>query len=261
MPKFCVSLNFLFGEHDFLDRFAACKEAGFDSVEYMFPYEYEIGTLSELLRTNGLKQVLFNLPAGDWQAGERGIAGHPERVDEFRRGVDRAREFARALNVQRINCLAGQAVEGVSLQTQRQVLKENLTYAAEQLADDKILLCVEPVNTFDVPGFLLSRTHEVIELIDEVGAENLRLQIDVYHMQRMEGQLTETIRNHLDRIGHIQIADVPGRHQPGTGEINYRFLLDQLDDAGYEGFVGLEYFPQPDTLSSLQWLEEFNLTL
>lgn len=261
MPRFSINLSMLFGERPFLERFAAAGEAGFRYVEYMFPYEHPAQTLKDLLEQNGLKQVLFNLPAGDWGAGDRGIAADPNRADEFRRGVDRALEYAEVLGVERINCLVGKRIEGVPCEEQWQVLVRNLTYATERLAREKRMLLVEPINTYDIPGFFLSTSREALKLLDEVAADNLKLQYDVYHMQKMEGNLTDTIRGNLERIGHIQIADVPGRHQPGTGELNYRFLLDELDRMGYSGFVGLEYIPAPDTVSSLGWVQELGFTL
>ena len=256
MPSFAANLTFLFNEHSFLDRFRAARDAGFRYVEYMFPYDHDPATLKRLLEENGLEQVLFNLPAGDWAAGDRGIANNPRRVDEFRHGVDRALEYARVLGVKRINCLVGKQLETVLYEEQWQTLVKNLRDAAKRFAEADRWLLVEPLNSYDIPGFFLTTSRDTLRLFDEVGAANLRLQYDVYHMERMEGHLTATIRANLSRIGHIQIADNPGRHQPGTGEINYRFLLPELDRMGYEGFVGLEYVPEADTLSSLGWLKE-----
>jgi len=261
MPRFSINLSMLFGERPFLERFAAAREAGFRYVEYMFPYEHPAQSLKDLLEQNGLKQVLFNLPAGDWGAGDRGIAADPNRVDEFRQGIDRALEYAEVLGVERINCLVGKRIEGVSREEQWQVLVRNLGYAAARLAREKRMLLIEPINTYDVPGFFLSTSRDALKLLDEIAADNLKLQYDVYHMQKMEGNLTDTIRSNLERIGHIQIADVPGRHQPGTGELNYRFLLDELDRIAYDGFVGLEYIPAPDTVSSLGWVQELGFAL
>ena len=261
MPNFCVNLNFLFKEHEFLDRFNAAHEAGFDTIEFMFPYEYEAEEIAGLLKKNNLKQVLFNLPAGDWDGGSRGIAANPARVEEFRSGVDSAIEYAQVLDVERINCLAGLAVEGVSYEEQWQTLKENMTYASSRLAKENRQLLIEAINTIDVPGFFIPTTADALRIMDEIGDPNIKLQYDVYHMQRIEGNLIETISTNLDRISHIQIADVPGRHQPGTGEINYRFLFEKLDSLGYEGFVSLEYIPQPDTVSSLKWFNQLGLTL
>jgi hydroxypyruvate isomerase len=214
----------------------------------MFPYEYEAGELRGRLDEHGLEQVLFNLPAGDWAAGDRGIAADPARIDEFRAGVERARAYAAALDVPRINCLAGTHGD-------RATLVANLRHAAERLAEDGRTLLVEPVNTRDVPGFLVPTSAEAARLLDVV--PELRLQFDVYHAQVMEGDLVNRLRALLDRIGHVQIADNPGRHQPGTGEIDYAFVLAELDRMGYAGAVGLEYLPEPDTLSSLAWLDRY----
>jgi hydroxypyruvate isomerase len=248
MPRFAANLTFLFGEHPFLERFAAARAAGFTRVEYMFPYDYDAGELRALLDEHGLDQVQFNLPAGDWAAGDRGIAADPARVDEFRAGVEQALTYARALEVSRINCLAGKRGD-------RDTLVANVRHAAQRLAEDGRTLLVEPVNTRDVPGFLVATNGEAIRLMDEVGAPNLQLQFDIYHTQVMEGDLVNRLRALLSRIGHVQLADNPGRHQPGTGEIDFAFVLGELDAMGYDGVVGLEYVPEPDTLTSLSWLE------
>jgi hydroxypyruvate isomerase len=251
MPRFAANLSFLFGEHPFLDRFAAAAEAGFTAVEYMFPYEHPAPEVKARLEDAGLEQALFNLPAGDWAAGDRGIAAHPGRVDEFREGVGRALEYAEALGCPRMNCLAGLRLEGVQ---QWDVLVDNVRWAAGRLAAEGRTLLVEHVNDKDVAGFLLPTTADVVRLLDAVGDPGLRLQFDVYHAQRMEGDLVNRFRALRERIGHVQIADNPGRHQPGTGEIDFPFVLGEIDRSGYEGFVGLEYVPEPDTLASLAWL-------
>lgn len=261
MPVFSANLNFLFGEHPFLERFEASREAGFLFVEYMFPYGHDPLTLADLLKANGLRQVLFNLPAGDWGAGDRGLATDPGRVEEFRRGVELGLEYALALQVDRINCLVGKRIEGIPEEEQWGLLVENLRHAAKRLDEEGLTLLVEPLNTFDVPDFFLCRSSDGLRLLREVGAPNLKIQFDVYHMQRMEGNLTDTLRTNLHAIGHIQIADAPGRHQPGTGEINYGFVLRELDRLGYPFFVGLEYIPEPDTLTSLSWLREMGFGL
>jgi hydroxypyruvate isomerase len=234
---------------------------GFSFVEYPFPYEHSPETLRGLLERHGLRQVLFNLSAGDWGAGDRGLGSDPKRVEEFRRSVDEATGYAKALGVDRVNCLVGLRIDGVSFEEQWRVLVENLRYASEKFARQGLDLLAEPINAYDIPGFFISSTREALRLLDEVRADNLKIQYDVYHMQKMEGNLVETIREHLARIGHIQIADNPGRHQPGTGEINYRFLLNELDRMGYEGYVGLEYVPEPDTKASLSWVEELGFSL
>lgn len=253
MPIFSANLSFLFGEHPFLERFGAARRAGFEYVEYMFPYDFEPAELRARLDEHGLAQVLFNLPAGDWAAGDRGIAADPERVQEFRAGVELACRYARALDVPRLNCLAGTRGDHATLIS-------NLRYAAQRLAEDGLTLLLEPVNTRDVPGFLVSTSASAVEVLDAVDEPNLQLQFDVYHAQAMEGDLVNRLRALRDRIGHVQIADNPGRHQPGTGEIAYDFVLAQLDAMGYEGAVGLEYVPEPDTVSSLAWLERYGAT-
>ena len=256
MTKFAANLTMLFTELPFLERFAAAKAAGFEAVEYLFPYEYEKTHLAALLRTHGLKQVLHNLPAGNWAAGERGIACHPDRVAEFRQGVDTAIEYAHALDCPRLNCLAGKLPPGVPRERAHETLVGNLRFAADKLAGAGIGLLVEPINHFDIPGFFLTRTDQALALVDEVGSNNLKLQYDIYHAQRMEGELGETLRKHLARIGHIQLADNPGRGEPGTGEINYRWLFRHLDSLGWRGYIGCEYKPLDGTAKGLGWITE-----
>jgi hydroxypyruvate isomerase len=256
MPEFAANLTFLWTELPFLERFDAAGAAGFSSVEYMFPYEHPAADLRGRLDDSGLEQVLFNLPAGDWAAGDRGIAADPGRVDEFRAGVEAALVYADELDVEQLNCLAGLQLDGVSPADQWDTLLGNLRHAARRLRSAGRRLLVEPVNTFDVPGFLLPTTDVALRLIDEVGEPNVLLQFDAYHVQRMEGDPAGRLEPLLDRVGHVQIADHPGRHQPGTGEIDFAALFELLDDGGYEGAVGLEYVPMPDTAGSLGWLEE-----
>ncbi|WP_163558760.1 hydroxypyruvate isomerase [Halomonas sp. NO4] len=255
MPKFAANLSMLFTEVDFLDRFEAAAKAGFTGVEYLFPYDYPAADIKARLDEHGLPQVLFNLPAGDWGAGERGIACHPNRVAEFREGVDRAIEYAKVLGNTQVNCLAGIQPEGVSDAEARRSLVENLRYAAGKLEAAGILLVAEPINTRDIPGFFLNRTEQALALFDEVGSDNLKLQYDIYHMQIMEGDLAPTIEKHLARIAHVQLADNPGRHEPGTGEINYPFLFAHLDRLGYAGWIGCEYKPKAGTQEGLGWLD------
>lgn len=257
MPKFNANLTMLFNEVPFLDRFQAAAGAGFKGVEFLFPYAFDKDAIAERLDQHGLVQVLHNLPAGDWDAGERGIACHPDRVGEFRDGVGRAIEYATALGCKQLNCLAGIAPAGVDAEKVHATFVANLRFAAARLEEAGIRLLVEPINTFDIPGFHLNRTAQAIALIEEVGSPNLWLQHDVYHMQRMEGELANTIARHLPRIAHMQIADTPGRHEPGTGEINYPFVLRHLDAIGYQGWVGCEYHPLGDTQAGLVWLKNF----
>lgn len=255
MPKFAANLTMLFNEVDFVDRFQAAADAGFTGVEYLFPYAWPAEQLAELLQRHGLTQVLHNLPAGDWNAGERGIACHPARIAEFRAGVDQAITYARQLGCGQLNCLAGIVPQGVAPEQAHQTLIDNLRFAATQLADADIRLLIEPINTFDIPGFYLSRTAQAAAIIDEVGSDNLFIQYDIYHAQRMEGELANTITTHLPRIAHIQLADNPGRHEPGSGEINFGFLFEHIDRAGYNGWIGCEYKPAGNTVQGLVWRE------
>jgi hydroxypyruvate isomerase len=257
MPKFAANLSMLYGDVDFLDRFEAASRSGFCGVEYLFPYAYEADVLAGLLKKHRLTQVLHNLPAGDWAAGERGIACHPDRVSEFREGVRRAVEYATILGCKQVNCLAGIAPGGVSAHALRDTLVENLRFAAGELAAAEIRLLVEPINTRDIPGFYLCRTAQALEVMDAVGSANLWLQYDVYHMQVMEGDLAHTIAKNISRIAHLQIADNPGRHEPGTGEINYPFLFDFVDRLGYAGWIGCEYKPDTTTVAGLGWAKRY----
>ncbi len=255
MPRFAANLSMLFTELPFMERFAAARAAGFDAVEYLFPYAHGKQELAAALRTNGLKQVLHNLPAGDWEAGERGIACHPDRVAQFRQGVAQAIEYAGALQCPQLNCLAGKLPPGVAPEHAHATLVGNLSFAAHALAAAGIRLLIEPINSFDIPGFFLTRTQQALAILDEVDSDNLFVQYDIYHAQRMEGELGATLRNHLDRIGHIQLADNPGRNEPGTGEINYAWLFEHIDALGYRGHIGCEYKPKTTTTAGLGWLK------
>ena len=254
MPRFAANLTMLFNEVAFLDRFAAARRAGFEGVEYLFPYEHDAKEIRRRLDEQRLTQVLHNLPAGNWGAGERGIACHPDRGAEFDEGVERAIQYATALGCRQLNCLAGIAPAGVEAARARATFVTNLRGAVRRLKDAGIRLLIEPINTRDIPGFFLCTTGQAREILSEVGSDNLFLQYDVYHMQIMEGDLATTIQKHLDRIAHVQIADNPGRHEPGTGEINYDFLFDHLDRIGYTGWVGCEYKPATSTESGLGWM-------
>ncbi len=254
MPQFAANLTMLFTELPFLDRFEAAARAGFHAVEFLFPYAYDAQELRRLLDGNGLQLVLHNLPPGDWDGGERGIACHPDRVEEFRAGVARGIEYAQALGVRQLNCLAGKAPAGVDDALLRQTLVDNLRHAAGELQQAGLRLLVEPINSFDIPGFYVNRTQQAIEILDEVGADNAFVQYDIYHAQRMEGELAATLSRHLGRIAHIQLADNPGRHEPGSGEINYAFLFAHLDRIGYQGWIGCEYKPATTTEAGLGWI-------
>jgi hydroxypyruvate isomerase len=254
MPRFAANLTMLFNEVPFLDRFERAAKAGFDAVEFLFPYAFPVEQIHSRLEANGLKLVLHNLPAGDWDAGERGIACLPDRVEEFRDGVAKAIDYATALGVTQLNCLAGKTPAGVSPDLLRSTFVGNLRYAAPALKQAGIKLLVEPINTFDIAGFYLNRTAQALAIIDEVGSDNLFLQYDIYHMQRMEGELAATMSKQLARIAHIQLADNPGRNEPGTGEIHYDFLFAHLDRIGYSGWIGCEYKPATSTEAGLGWL-------
>ncbi|MBN9365483.1 MAG: hydroxypyruvate isomerase [Comamonadaceae bacterium] len=253
MPRFSANLSMLFTEVPFLDRFARAAQAGFEAVEFMFPYAHSPQEIKAQLDATGLKAVLHNLPAGDWDGGERGIACDPARVAEFRAGVAQGVAYATALGVPQLNCLAGKAPAGADDALLRRTLVENLRFAAAALQHAGLRLLVEPINRYDMPGFYLQRTAQALSVLDEVGAPNAFVQYDVYHAQRTEGELAATLERHLARIGHIQIADNPGRHEPGTGEINYRFLFQHLDRIGYQGWVGAEYRPAAATEAGLGW--------
>ena len=255
MPRFAANLTMLFTEHPFLHRFEHAAQAGFDAVEFLFPYAYSAEEIKQQLDRHGLKLVLHNLPPGDWDAGERGIACHPDRVAEFRAGVAQGITYAKALGVGQLNCLAGKAPADVADAVLRKTLVENLRFAAAALKDAGLRLLIEPINTFDIPGFYLSRTAQAISILDEVGADNAFVQYDIYHAQRMEGELAATLQKYLPRIGHIQLADNPGRNEPGSGEINYPFLFAHLDRIGYSGWIGCEYKPAATTEAGLGWRE------
>ncbi|RUM96474.1 hydroxypyruvate isomerase [Pseudaminobacter arsenicus] len=257
MPRFSANLSMLFTEHEFLDRFDAAAKAGFGGVEYIAPYDHAPETVAARLKQNGLVQVLFNLPPGDWANGERGIAVLPDRVEEFRAGVETAITYANTLGCGQVNCLAGIAPVGVERDVLEKVFVENLSFAAEKLKAAGIRLLIEPINTRDIPGFFLTNTKQALDIIKRVGSDNLYLQYDIYHMQIMEGDLARTIEANLGRIAHIQLADNPGRHEPGTGEINYPFLYEHLDRIGYSGWVGAEYKPKAGTFEGLGWFREF----
>jgi hydroxypyruvate isomerase len=258
VPKFAANLTTLFTEFDFIDRFRAAAESGFTAVEYSFPYSYPKEQLAELLHKYGLRQVLQTLPAGNWEAGERGIACHPDRTGEFREGVELAIEYALTLDCKQLSCLPGLTPQTCPIAT-RETLIGNLRYAAARLGIHGIRLLIEPVNLYDNPNFFLNKSAHGLAVIDEVDHENLALLYDVYHMQMTEGNLSQTIGANLSCIGHIQIADVPGRNEPGTGEINFDYLFRFLDSIGYEGWIGCQYNPLYSTKEGLAWMSSYQL--
>lgn len=258
MPKFCANLAFLFTERPMHERFAAAASAGFSAVEFPAPYD-DVEGYAALLREHGLRLVLFNLPMGDFTAGERGYAIDPNRRAEFRAGVQRAVEAAQRLECSRINVLAGIRKPGLDERVMWATLVENVRYAAARLHEIGATLMVEPLNALDTPGFFIDTTARALRLLDEAGAENARLQFDCYHVQRGEGSLLETFSRNAARIGHVQIADSPDRHQPGTGELAYERILPAIDASGYDGWVGLEYRPLGTTEESLGWVQRLGL--
>ncbi len=256
MPRLSANLTMLFTEVPFADRFAAARRAGFDAVEFVSPYEHEPRVLLDLLRTHRLEVSVFNLPAGNWAAGDRGMACDPSRVGEFRFGVDRAVEYALALGCPRVHAMAGIRPAGVPEDALRATYLENLRFAAGVLDRHGLGLLVEAINDRDMPGYYLTTSRQAFDVIDALRLPNLAFQADVYHLEIMEGDPARIIEEHAARVGHVQIADVPGRHEPGTGRIDFHHLFHVLDRCGYQGWVGCEYRPLGTTEAGLSWREE-----
>jgi len=262
MPRFAANLSMLYNEVDFLDRFAAAARDGFTAVEYLFPYAYPAAELAARLQGSGLQQVLFNAPPGDWDAGERGIACIPGREAEFREGIAQAIAYAQTLKCPRIHVMAGLVPAGLDAATVRDTYVANVRYAAELAAPHGIQILLEPINGRDMPGFFLSRQDQAHALIAEIGAANVKVQMDLYHCQIVEGDLAMKIRHYLPtgNVGHFQIAGVPERHEPDVGEINFPYLFALLDSLGYDGWIGCEYRPgrtsaAHPTTEGLGWLK------
>lgn len=257
MPCFAANLSMLYNDVDFLDRFAAAARDGFQAVEYLFPYDFAPGQLGERLRTNGLQQVLFNAPPGDWDAGERGIACIPGREAEFAEGMELAIAYAQALACPRIHVMAGLKPAGASEAALRATYIANIRRAARLAAPHGIAILLEPINGRDMPGFFLSRQDQAHALVAEIAEPNVQVQMDLYHCQIVEGDLAMKIRQYLPtgRVGHIQIAGVPDRHEPDDGEVSYSYLFRLLDRLGYEGWIGCEYRPARGTSEGLGWLK------
>ena len=254
MPKFAANLTMLFTELPFLERFKAASDKGFEFVEYLFPYDWSTEALTHQLKTHHLTQVLFNLPPGDWAIGERGIACLPDRIEEFKQGVDLAIEYAKALGVKQINCLAGIAPKEVETAILWQTLASNVTYAAQKFQQHDLTLLIEPINSkVDMPEFFIDNLEKAIQLITEVNEANVKIQFDIYHMQIMQGNILRSLEHYLPLIGHIQFADCPGRHEPGTGELNFTNIFKQLDALNYAHYLSAEYIPKQNTSLSLQW--------
>ncbi|MBC3884834.1 2-oxo-tetronate isomerase [Undibacterium griseum] len=261
MPRFAANLSMMYTELDFPDRFAAAARDGFRGVEYLFPYDYPAQQLRALLEQNGLQQVLFNAPPGDWAAGERGIASLPGREEEFRRGFEQALEYAAILGNRHIHVMAGLAVPAIEQAKQHAVYLSNLAHAALLASREGVTVLIEPINTRDMPGYFLHYQQQAQDICDELATAHLQAQFDIYHCQIMEGDILRKLERYLHRpqagIGHIQIAGVPDRHEPSEGEVNYPYLFSQLDRMGYTGWIGCEYRPRAGTSEGLGWLQQW----
>jgi hydroxypyruvate isomerase len=255
MVQFAANLSMMFNEVDFLDRFEAAAKAGFKGVEYLFPYDFEAAEIADKLSSNGLTQVLFNTPAGDWDAGERGLVCNPSRIDEFRDGVARAIDYAKSLECDQLHCMAGLTPDGAEAAEIRNTYVDNLRFASAEMERAGIRCLMEMINTRDIPGFYLNTSAQAEQIMEEVGSSNLFIQYDIYHMQIMEGDLAPTMERLLPKIAHMQLADTPGRNEPGTGEINYPFIFAHLDAIGYKGWIGCEYKPATTTGEGLGWMK------
>ena len=256
MPRFAANLSMLYNEHDFLERFAAAAADGFEAVEYLFPYDFSATDLARRLADHGLQQVLFNAPPGDWNAGERGLACLPGRQAEFRAGIQRALDYAHSLNCPRIHVMAGLAPAGADRAELQRTYEDNLAWAAQQAQAAGRTLLIEPINPRDIPGFFLNRQDEAHRIVQAIGSEHLKVQMDLYHCQIVEGDVAMKLRQYLPtgRVGHIQIAGVPQRHEPDLGELHHPYLFEVIDElsaspgkAGWDGWVGCEYRPARGT--------------
>ena len=260
MPKFAANLSFLFQDLEFLERFSASAECGFKAVEYLFPYDYAPEKIRDTLASHGLIQALFNLLPGDWEAGERGLAALPGREAEFRSAVAQAGEYADALQCGQVHVMAGIVPDGADPAPFEEAYISNLRYAADYFAARGVRTLIEPLNSFDMPGYLLNGSKQARRIIEAVGSDNLYLQYDVYHLQIMEGNLAHSFERDLDIISHVQIAGVPRRFEPTIGEINYPYLFDLFDRLGYDGWVGCEYRPEGETRAGLGWARGFGIS-
>jgi hydroxypyruvate isomerase len=257
MPRFCANLTMMFNEVPFLDRFEAAAKAGFTAVEFLFPYDFPATDIRARLDANGLQQILFNMPPGDWAAGERGTASLPGRQAEFRTGVEKALEYAAALGTQRLHLMAGVPPAGIRAGVAANLFAVNLAWAAERAHAAGVMIVIEPINHRDMPGFLLNTTGQAAGIVEAVGSDRVRILFDVYHCQVTEGDVTSRMKALLPLIGHVQIADVPARNEPGTGEIGWDYVFRHMDAIGYDGWVGCEYRPAAGTVAGLGWRQKF----
>jgi 2-dehydrotetronate isomerase len=260
MPRFAANLTMMYNEHDFLDRFAAAARDGFEAVEFLFPYDYAATELKTRLDAHGLTQALFNAPPGDWAAGERGIASLPGREEAFRRSIDTALGYAAVLGNRKLHVMAGLIGADQDRQQHREVYLRNLEYAAQAARTVDMTIVIEPINTRDIPGFFLNRQDDAQAICREIGAPNLKVQFDCYHCQIVEGDVSMKLRRDIAGIGHIQVAGVPERHEPDTGELHYPYLFETIDALGYDGWIGCEYRPRAGTSAGLGWIRPYMQT-
>jgi hydroxypyruvate isomerase len=257
MPKFNANLSMMFNEVSFTDRFSAAAKAGFRGVEFLFPYAHDKNQLAELAGKHKLQVVLFNMPPGDFEAGDRGLACDPVRAAEFQEGVGKAIDYAKALGCKQLHCMAGLKPRGVNEDKMREAYLASLRFAGAEFAKHGLTLLIEAINWRDIPGFYLNTSRQALDIMHYANVPNLKFQYDIYHMQIMEGDLAPTIERNLSKIGHMQLADTPGRHEPGTGEINYPFLFQHIDKLGYQGWIGCEYRPATTTDAGLGWVKPY----
>jgi 2-dehydrotetronate isomerase len=257
MPRFAANLTMMYPEHGFPDRIAAAARDGFSAAECLFPYDLPAAELKARLDASGMELVLFNAPPGDWAAGERGLASLPGREDEFRRGIEKALDYARVLGNRRLHVMAGLRAADVAPEAQRALYLRNLAWAAQAAASEDITILIEPINPRDMPGYLLNRQDDAQAIRAELGQPNLKVQFDCYHCQIVEGDLTMKLRRDIGGIGHVQIAGVLERHEPDSGELNYPYLFALLDELGYAGWIGCEYRPRGATSAGLGWLQPY----
>jgi len=259
MPRLAANLSMMFNEVPFLERFGAARKAGFEGVEFLFPYDYSATELRSRTVGEGLTQVLFNMPPGDWANGERGLAALPGRQTEFKEGVKRALDYAATMECRRVHCMAGIVPAGVSPITAAAVYASNLSWAAEQARPAGVKLMIEPINHRDMPGYFLNTQAQGAAIVEAIGSDRVGLQFDLYHVQITEGDITKRMEQFMPVIDHMQIADVPARNEPGTGEIGWEFVFRRIDELGYAGWVGCEYRPAGDTIEGLAWRRKFGV--
>ncbi|WED24026.1 hydroxypyruvate isomerase family protein [Vibrio sp. JC009] len=257
MAKFAANLTMLFTELPFMERFEAAQKVGFQAVEFLFPYDFEPALLAEKLHTFKLEQALFNMPPGDWEAGERGLAALPGREKEFQNSVDVALRYAEALNCKKVHAMSGVMDNKYSYELHEVTFIKNIRYAADKFAEKGVTLLIEPLNERVAPGYFISHQRDAVELIKKIGKPNVKLQFDVFHAQIMDGDITNLIHDLSDHIGHVQIASVPDRFEPNEGEIHYPYIFNVLDNVGYSGWIGCEYNPKDTTLSGIDWVKPY----